>query len=92
MLELGKVFVVRRRDQVDVIAGILEAAKRGGTKTYIMHSVNLNHEQIERYLTILMYRGLLKKTKQRKKRIFQTSHKGLKYLREYRELKEFLRL
>ena len=68
LLNVGasKLFVVRRRDQVDVIAGILEAAKRGGTKTQIMHSVNLNHQQIERYLTILMDKGLLKETKQRR--------------------------
>jgi len=50
MLEMRKVYVVERRDQVDIIAGILEAAKEnGGTKTQIMHSANLNHQQIEKY-------------------------------------------
>ena len=93
MLEMRKVYVVERRDQVDIIAGILEAAKEnGGTKTQIMHSANLNHQQIERYLTLLIKRGLLKREKQRKKRLFKTSEKGLKYIREYRELKNSLRL
>jgi len=92
MLELRKVYVVERRDQVDIIAGILEAAKVGETKTQIMHSANLNHQQIKKYLTLLVKKGLLKKAKQRKKRLFKISDKGLKYLREYRELKAFLRL
>jgi len=91
MLELRKVYVVERRDRVDIIAGILKAAEKNGTKTQIMHSANLNHQQIERYLTLLIKRGLLKREKQRKKRLFKTSDKGLKYLCEYRELENFLR-
>lgn len=92
MLEPRKVYAVGRRDRVDIIAGILEAAKEDGTKTQIMNRANLNHQQIEKYLALLVKKGLLKKAKQMKKRLFKTTDKGLKYLREYRELKNYLRL
>jgi len=92
MLRLHKVYVIERRDQIDIVAGILEAAREGETKTQIMHIANLNHKQVERYLALLIKKGLMKKAKQRNKRLFKTNDKGLKYLHEYHELKDFLRL
>jgi len=92
MLKQYKVSTFARRDHVEIVAGILEAAKAGVGKTDIMYRVNLSHIQAESHLIFLMEKGLLKETKRGKRKIFRTSDKGLEYLRKYDELKEMLRL
>jgi len=92
MLKQYKVSNFARRDHVEIVARILEAAKSGRGKTEIMYRVNLSHIQAESHLIFLMEKGLLKETKRGKKKIFQTSDKGLEYLRKYGELKKMMRL
>jgi len=92
MLKQHKVSTFARRDHVEIVAGILETAKAGIGKTDIMYRVNLSHNQAEKHLIFLMEKGLLEERRRGRKKIFQTSDKGLEYLRKYEELKKMLRL
>lgn len=71
---------------MEIVAGILEAAKRGATITRIMYRAAMNFNQTKRYVKLLVERGLLKTKTQGKKRLFLTSDKGLEYIRRYNEL------
>jgi len=79
-----------RRHQLEIIADILQAAKRGTNKTRIMYRADVNFKQTQKYLGKLMEKGLLTETKHERKKLFQISDKGLEYLHKYNELKELL--
>jgi len=76
-----------RRNHVEIVAGILEAAKRGTTITKIMYQAAMNFNQAQRYVNLLVEKDLLKTKTQGKKKLFMTSDKGVEYLRRYNELK-----
>jgi len=75
-----------RRNHVEIVAGILEAAKRNATITGIMYQAGLNFNQAQRYVNLLVKKGLLKTKTQGKKKFFLVSDRGLEYLRKYNEL------
>lgn len=73
---------------------VMRAAKSPKSKTQIMYRANLTHGSLERYLKLLVDRGLLRvlEEKQSKaKRLFVTTDKGLSFLKAYRSLEEILR-
>jgi len=82
--------VITRRAHVDIIADILKVTKEGARKTRIIFRARLNNEQCERYLRLMMRKGLIEAEKQEKHVLYRTSDKGSKFLREYHVLKEFL--
>jgi len=79
-----------RRNNAEIVAGVLEAAKRDATITRIMYQAGMNFNQAQRYVNLLVEKGLLKTKTQGKKMFFLTSDKGLEYLRKYNELTELL--
>jgi len=79
-----------RRDRIEIVADILQASKRGTTKTKIMLRADVNFKQVQKYLDILMKKDLITVTRQGRRSLFQISDKGIEYLNEYNRLKEFL--
>ena len=86
MHEEMKLKVVRwmKRDRLEIIAEILQAAKNGAKKTRIMYQCNLSYRQTKRFLTYLLKTRFL-----RIGNSYHTTEKGLKFLQAYQTL-EFL--
>ena len=76
----------RRRSRMDIISSILEAATNGTKKTRIMYRAALNFRQMQKYVPLLVERGLLQNTKLDKHTVYKTTRKGLDFLRKYEEL------
>jgi predicted transcriptional regulator len=85
--------LVRKRSDIDIMANILSAAKKGAKKTRIMYTCNLSHSQLKVYLQILLEMGLLashSKKEGAKLNYFKTTSKGFKFLDAYRALKKLM--
>ena len=72
---------------MDIIAGILESATNGAKKTRIMYKSALNFRQLQRYLPLLLKRGLMKIEETNRGAIYRTTEKGRDFLRKYEELR-----
>ena len=84
---------VRKRSDIDIIANILSAAKKGAKKTRIMYSCNLSHSQLKVYLQILREMGFLashSKKEDAKLNYFETTSNGFKFLDAYHALKSLM--
>ena len=68
-----------RRNELDITADILNAAKIGLRKTRLVYSANLNFKQANRYISMLRENGLLRI----KDRIYTTTKKGTEFLENY---------
>jgi len=53
------VFSGKRRDSTRVIFDILSLSKTGASKTRIVYGANLNFRLVDRYLSLLMTKGLV---------------------------------
>ncbi len=69
---------------MDIIADILQSAKSGIKKTEIMFKADLNFIQLNRYLPLLLEKGLI--VKNNEQRMYKTTKKGLDFLEKYKEL------
>jgi predicted transcriptional regulator len=72
-----------RRNELDITADILNAAKIGLRKTRLVYSANLNFKQANRYISMLRENGLLKI----KNRIYTTTKKGTEFLENYSKVR-----
>lgn len=86
----SSLYLFLHRNHVEIVAGILEASKRDATITRIMYRAGVNFSQAQRYVNLLVEKGLLEVRTQGKKRFFLTSGKGLEYLRKCNELTALL--
>lgn len=77
---------VRKRSDIDIMASILDEARRGARKTRIMYRCNLSHRQLQVYLRLLSGMGFLASGSD----IFETTVKGIKFLDAYRTLKALM--
>jgi len=70
-----------------MIRGILEAARRGATKTEIVYKSNLNFRIVDQCLAGLLKAGYMTIRKSREgKALFYTTEKGLSFLGELTRL------
>lgn len=76
----------KRRDQLSIIANILENAREGARKTKIMHTTNLSFIQLNDYLTFLLDNGLVRVSNVGKKEVYIATIKGVLFAQMYREL------
>jgi predicted transcriptional regulator len=76
----------KRRDQLNIIANILESTREGARKTKIMHSVNLSFVQLNDYLTFLIDNGLVRLANDGKKEVYIATIKGVLFAQMYHEL------
>lgn len=77
------------RGRLDIIANILTSAIGGARKTSIMYKCNLSFRQLEIYLGFLLNKGLLKMLTKRESatsHLFETTSRGMDFLRAYRNL------
>jgi len=80
----------RRRDRLYIMAEILEITVDGALKTQVMYKANLSFAQVNAYLSLLLDLNLLASSKSTGKTIYKTTHKGMRYLQSYREMRELL--
>jgi len=77
------------RSRLDIIANILVSSMGGVRKTSIMFGCNLSFKQLEVYLGFLLNKGLLRVFTRRQSatnRFFETTTRGMDFLRAYRNL------
>jgi predicted transcriptional regulator len=73
------------------MAEILEVAREGTLKTQIMYRANLSFAQLNEYLSLLLELNLLEAVETNEKMIYKTTERGLRYLQNYREIRELLK-
>jgi predicted transcriptional regulator len=77
------------RGRLDIIANILNSAVGGVRKTSIMYKCNLSFKQLEVYLGFLLTKDLLRmftKVESEASQFFETTERGMDFLRAYRNL------
>jgi predicted transcriptional regulator len=74
-----------RRNDLDICADILVAAKNGAKKTHIVYRANLNFRIVKAYLRRLLEIGLLRFSSDN--HLFTTTEEGFNFLRRYNDLK-----
>lgn len=82
------------RGRLDIIAHILTSAVGGVRKTTIMYRCNLSFRQLEAYLGLLLSKELLKMLTRRESsasRYFETTERGLRFLKAYRSLNSLMK-
>lgn len=85
--------VVRKRSDIDIMANILSAAKKGAKKTRIMYRCNLSYSQLQVYIQILCEMGLLapqSTEEDEKQNSFKTETKGLEFIEAYHALRNLM--
>jgi predicted transcriptional regulator len=80
-----------RRDRLNIMAEIMEAAKGRQLKTRIMYTVNLSFSQVNEYLSFLTERGFLRVRVENRKKFYETTTKGKRYIENYSEMSNLLR-
>ena len=77
------------------MASILRVVESADSKTHIMYKANLSHRQLERYLALLLDKGLLKvvavEHHSKPAELFAATASGLSFLEAYRALKAIVR-
>ncbi|MDH5462461.1 MAG: winged helix-turn-helix domain-containing protein [Candidatus Bathyarchaeota archaeon] len=90
---MAKKSLVLQRSRWDIMATVLEIAKRPESKTHVMYRANLSFRQLERYLELLLEKGFLKvleASQSRAAKLFVTTEKGLSFLEAYHRLEEIV--
>ena len=76
----------KRRDQLNIIATILDGAKGGSLKTKIMHNANLSFAQLNDYLNFMIDNGLIRQTTLNGREGYIATVKGILFAQMYHEL------
>jgi predicted transcriptional regulator len=76
----------QRRSHFDTIYDILKFCNPRARKLNILCRANLNHKQLERYLTVLLEHGLL----EAEENGFRTTEKGSLFMRKFEELHKLM--
>jgi predicted transcriptional regulator len=80
-----------RRDRLAIMAEIMEVAKGGRLKTQIMYGVNLSFTQLREYLSLLTKKGFLRVHLENRKKVYETTGKGIQYIESYTEMSNLLK-
>jgi predicted transcriptional regulator len=76
----------KKRSRFETMYAILRLCSKGLKKTHIMYRANLSHQQLEKYLEILMGRDLLAI----KEGNYVTTPRGMIFMQKYNELTGFM--
>ncbi|MEJ2242030.1 MAG: winged helix-turn-helix domain-containing protein [Candidatus Bathyarchaeota archaeon] len=82
----------KRRDRLQLMAEIMEAAKEKQLKTRIMYMVNLSFSQLNEYLEFLTKTGFLRFYSEDKRKVYETTTKGNQYIKNYIEMSNWLQI
>jgi predicted transcriptional regulator len=80
---------MKYRSRTDIISQVLRVAAQGATKTRIMYSAFLSHDQLKEYLTILDHNGLLEYDEETRK--YHTTNKGRRLMQICDQMQFWLR-
>lgn len=75
---------MKYRSRTEIVAGILEAAYEGTTKTKIMYKAFLSYSQLKEYLSVLVENGLLDFNEAEMR--YKTSPKGRRFLETFQQM------
>jgi predicted transcriptional regulator len=85
---------MKKRDRLEIIEDILSVIRdrKGSAKpTHILYKSNLSHQMLVEYLSELMARGFVfEKIDRKKRKTYDISEKGYKYLEEYGKIRSFV--
>ncbi len=76
-----------RRNNLEVLAKILEVTRKGKRKTNIMYQCNLSYPTTVKAINLLLERGMIEK----RGPLYYTTSKGLEFLMKFRELEQLLK-
>ncbi len=82
---------LRRRDQLCIIADILDITKRATLKTQIMYKANLSYTQLNEYLKFLLTTDLIAQTVVEGKEVYKITPQGINFLHKHNELIRLLK-
>ena len=77
-----------RRGRIEIMMDILDEVSSSVNKTKIVYGANLNFKMAERYLPILIDRGLLVKTNGDNGVVYKITERGRELLGDYRRVRE----
>ena len=80
----------KRRDRLDIIAEILDAAVNGAIKTKIMYRANVNFLQFNEYVECLLEAQLMRITTRAGRTLYKTTEKGRLLLQKLNETEEII--
>lgn len=76
----------KRRDQLCIMADILEITKKVTLKTQVMYRANLSFTQLNDYLSFLLNTKLISQTISEGKEGYKITESGLNFLHKHGEL------
>ena len=77
--------IKRRRNSLEIMSEMLEAAEQGSRKTSIMFKANLSYALLVHYLSVLKANEFLETPDDK---TFFTTRKGQRFVKEFREIRE----
>ncbi len=93
LIRNGKRESHNHRGRLDIIADILDAARGGIKRTYLMYQCNLSFRQLTSYSLFLVKQGFLctiAREEGSRSRSFQVTEKGREFLKAYEGLKSLM--
>ena len=79
-----------RRGRVEIMMDILDEALGGVNKTSIVYGANLNFNMAERYLPLLLNRGLIVKLDGERGDVYKITARGREVLKNYKQIRSFV--
>ena len=76
----------QKRSRFETMFTILKLCTKGSKKTHVMYRANLSHQQLEKYLTILLERDLLAIEEGN----YVTTPRGRIFIEKFNELNTFM--
>lgn len=82
----------RYRSKGRILADILKAVQdeEKAITTHILYKSNLSHDRLTRYLQNLEEGGLLKRSEERDKTVYEITDKGKHFLAEFQRMEAFV--
>jgi predicted transcriptional regulator len=81
----------KRRNQLSIMADILEITKEGTLKTQVMYKANLSFTQLNDYLSFMLNSNLITQTNLEGKELYIITEKGSDFLVKHHELIQLLK-
>ena len=72
----------QKRSRLETVNVILSLSTNGIKKTHIMYKANMSHGQLEKYLEMLVSKGLLEKLAE----FYNTTEKGLEFIKDFKKI------
>jgi len=85
----------RKRGRMEIICSMLTTIREynpGALSTHVMYKSNLSHELHKRYLKVLVDNELVREKNVDKKKVYDITEKGEKFIETYECLRSMLRV